>query len=83
MTSSGWDVFRDSDPIARKEHICRWCGEKILIGEKYHRYCGRFEGEWQDTKMHLECSKAPCEDDYLPEVTMKRGSILTKMEAEG
>ena len=27
-------------PIARKEHICIWCGEKIKKREKYYCYSG-------------------------------------------
>lgn len=42
-------------PVARKDHRCRLCGEKILKGEVYQRENGLFEGDFQSIKMHPEC----------------------------
>ena len=33
---------------AKKEHKCIYCGKKILIGERYHRETGTFEGDFND-----------------------------------
>jgi hypothetical protein len=41
-----------------KEHSCVWCPEKILIGEQHLRYVGKWEGEFQDWRTHVECEKA-------------------------
>jgi hypothetical protein len=49
-------MLSESNPKARKEHVCIWCGEKILIGEKYHRESGAYDGQLQDSKWHLECN---------------------------
>jgi DNA-directed RNA polymerase subunit RPC12/RpoP len=34
--------------IARKEHVCEYCNKKILVGEKYSRESGMYEGEFND-----------------------------------
>ena len=68
-------------PIARKEHTCEWCGEKINKGEKYVRVKGIYDDNFQDTCMHLECDKAcikffndnVSEDTYDPYI-FKRGT---------
>lgn len=49
------EVVRDEWPKARKEHVCIWCEEKILVGEKHHRQAGRVYGEFQDNRYHAEC----------------------------
>ena len=43
-------------PTARKAHRCIWCGETILVGEKHAHYTGKWEGEFQDWRMHSECN---------------------------
>lgn len=51
-------TIEDAQPVARKTHRCCWCGEAIIVGEKYNRWRGIFEGQIQTTKMHLECLEA-------------------------
>lgn len=51
-------VLRDDRPIARKEHQCNWCGEMILVGEKHSYQVAVFDGDFQHTRMHLECDAA-------------------------
>ena len=71
-----------SYPIARKEHICIWCGEKIEKGEKYYCYSGIGDDGFQTNKLHLECRIAmdkhfrletPFENEFMP-YEFKRGS---------
>lgn len=42
-------------PKARKAHRCAWCGEEIPKDEKYTRYVGMWEDEFQNWAMHTEC----------------------------
>lgn len=30
-------TLKFNHPIARKEHVCNWCGGVIPVGEKYER----------------------------------------------
>jgi hypothetical protein len=54
-----------SNPTARKEHRCEWCGQKILKGEKHFQFVGKWQGEFQNWRMHLECEHVRCiECDY-------------------
>jgi len=41
---------------ARKDHKCVWCGEKILKGQTYDYYAGVFDGEFQISRYHMECT---------------------------
>ena len=73
--------LNSKERIARKEHVCEWCGEKIVIGEKYFHYTGIGDSGFQDNKVHLECLKAMQEhfkfdtfdDEFMP-YSFKRGS---------
>lgn len=42
-------------PKAAKDHRCAWCGEDILKGTQYKRFRGRWDGDWQNWGMHIEC----------------------------
>ncbi len=41
---------------ANKEHRCNFCGEKIVIGEKYITSTHKFDGSVYDWKAHIRCS---------------------------
>lgn len=41
--------------VARKEHVCTWCCEKILPGETYARWASMDIDGATTNKMHLEC----------------------------
>lgn len=43
---------------ARKQHYCEWCSEPIVKGEIHYQFKGIWEGEWQNWRMHTECSDA-------------------------
>lgn len=42
-------------PIAAKEHRCEWCFEAILKAERHAHFVGKWEGEFQNWRMHEEC----------------------------
>lgn len=50
------EILRGSLPIAKKEHICDWCGGKIRPGTKYDRQVCKDDNlfTW---KAHLRCDK--------------------------
>lgn len=50
-------TIRNSKPIARKEHVCNWCGCTIPVGEKYERQFLEYDGYVYEWKNHLECLK--------------------------
>lgn len=52
------DFGVDRNPVAKKNHVCEWCRTFVLIGERYYRYRGKWEGEFQDWAMHLDCVEA-------------------------
>lgn len=58
--------------VSRKDHICTWCGEKILKGEEYHTW-KTVDDCWFTSKVHDECSAAMQEEyayygdiEYMP-----------------
>ena len=44
-------------PKARKKYECTLCGQEIKKGEKYHRWCGKYDGDMFDNKLHMTCQK--------------------------
>lgn len=50
-----FQLLSQTESIARKEHDCIWCREKIQVGEKYSKQTGVFEGDFQANKFHPEC----------------------------
>ena len=40
---------------AKKNHICELCGGVLATGEKYSRFCGKYDGYMFDTKLHFLC----------------------------
>ncbi len=58
--------------VARKKHVCTWCGQMIQPGDSYVRWC-TFDSASFTSKMHPECvdacdaeCKEMCENEYLP-----------------
>lgn len=70
-------LIADEWPVARKEHRCIWCGEPIVIGEKYRRTRLIWEGDPITNKWHKECDDAAdavdLEEGFEPH-TFKRGT---------
>jgi len=42
-------------PVARKEHTCNWCSQKIQIGEAYRKQTIFTEGSAYTWKNHRHC----------------------------
>ena len=49
------DFSNHTQPVARKDHRCEYCGEMILKDEKHMKFSGVYEGEFQNWRMHTEC----------------------------
>jgi len=48
-----------------KDHKCAWCGEIIPKGEEFIHCKGKWEGDWQNWRMHLECDNAVMKSKYI------------------
>ena len=60
-------------PVGRKDHRCEWCGETIAKGEKHAHFVGKWEGEFQNWRMHFDCLNFN-EDDIAEGFTPFEGS---------
>lgn len=49
------EFYTDVIHKARKEHKCEFCNDVIKVGKKYHRQSGKYDGEFFDRKIHMEC----------------------------
>jgi hypothetical protein len=63
MTDFGDTIW----PVARKDHRCVWCGESIQKGNKHAHFSGKWDGEFQDWRMHRECYEDADISDELHE----------------
>lgn len=50
-----YTLFAMTHPVARKDHRCIWCGQKIAKGEQYTFERSVFDGEMQNHHWHPEC----------------------------
>lgn len=83
MSSHSFNVPRT--PVAKKSHRCIWCWDDIITRERYYRFVGIYEGDFQNWAMHLDCQMA-CEreGDYeygeICEERHQRGKTCQEME---
>lgn len=49
------EFYNKSQPKARKDHVCEFCGQAIRKGEKYSYETGKYEGEIFARKLCLVC----------------------------
>lgn len=49
------EFFVSSPRVARKEHTCEACQQKIQVGEKCKYECGKFDGEFFNRYYHKDC----------------------------
>ena len=66
-------MLKESHPIARKEHICDFCGCKINKGQKYYRQTNIYDGCIYDWIEHEECSQIASELDMYGECDFDEG----------
>ena len=59
------EFYSSSEHKARKPHKCHLCGQGIVVGEKYQREKGKYDGYFFDRCSHLHCAKMIAE--YLSE----------------
>lgn len=53
-----YTLLSKTEPIARKDHKCIWCGQKIPKGEQYLAERSVYDGEMQNHHWHMECWSA-------------------------
>lgn len=74
-----WSCMTDGERVATKEHACEHCDQPIHNGERYRFWQGRWDGEWQYTKMHMDCFEASQHEvDGDPD-----GSLCPEMHRRG
>ena len=66
-------TLKESNPIARKEHICELCGCKIKKGHKYYRQTNIYDGCIYDWIEHDECHQIASELDMYSECDFGEG----------
>lgn len=49
------EFYNQSQPKARKGHVCEFCGQTIHRGEKYSYESGKYEGDVFVRKLCLAC----------------------------
>jgi hypothetical protein len=49
------DFGEAKHPTAAKDHRCEWCGEPIPKGARHAHFVGKWEGDFQNWRMHSEC----------------------------
>ena len=57
------DFGNEKQVRLRKDKSCAWCGQTMHKGETVYHFKGMWQGDWQDWKMHNECSEAYYDDD--------------------
>lgn len=60
-----YSLLSETHPVARVEHRCIWCGQKILKGERYTAERSVYDGEMQNHHWHAECLRAARADSEL------------------
>lgn len=49
------EFYNQSQPKARKDHVCEFCGQKIHKGEVYSYETGKYDGDMFARKLCLAC----------------------------
>lgn len=51
----GYNLLSKTEPKARKDHRCIWCGQAIPKGTKYVSERSVYDGDMQNHHWHFEC----------------------------
>lgn len=73
------EILKENNPVAKKDHVCQFCGGVIKGGERYNRATISYNGDVYDWKSHLHCLELTvnldmnrfCEDCGLTEEGFK------------
>lgn len=57
------EFYRHDIVVAKKEHECEFCKEKIKPGTSYHYECGKYDGDFFVRKLCKTCYSAM--NDFL------------------
>ena len=49
------EILKENNPVAKKDHVCQFCGGVIKEGERYNRATISYNGDVYDWKSHLHC----------------------------
>lgn len=60
------DFYNKSNPKARKDHVCEYCGKTIHKGEIYSYETGKYDGDMFARKLCLVCENIL--DAFIKEV---------------
>jgi hypothetical protein len=77
-----YTLLSETKPIARKDHRCIWCGQRIPKGEQYVAERSVFDGDMQNHHWHNEClvdakSCQDCEWEFMP-YSNERPNVVTR-----
>lgn len=68
---------------ARKAYTCEWCANPIPVGERHFQFIGKWQGEFQNWRMHPDCEDAHQRETYegeICEATHWRGTTCGEKE---
>jgi len=65
-------LIKETQPIARKEHICMFCGGKIEKGQRYLRQTCEY-GYIYDFICHAECNAVAIDTDMYEDCDSDEG----------
>ena len=82
-----YTLLKETFPVARREHKCIWCGQKILVGEKHRHERSVYDGI-QDHRWHLECNEVAkdyfrTEEEFVPHENERPDAVPAQVESEG
>lgn len=79
-----YTLISKTQPVARKDHKCIWCGEPIPKGMKHQKEASSYNGDFQSSRFHIECADAATnyftetqEEEFSPG-EFKRGAMEPK-----
>ena len=84
MCDSYPEFYCEEFPKAKKEHKCSNCARTILIGEKYQKIKGVWDGEFSQYKICADCAKLQkyVFDNFHPEcpTITEFGEVLYELD---